>query len=296
MTNNIPFSHEDVSKPENRINLSLFGLFLVDEFRVWFLKKLRLPKECVIFPSQNLPGGIRTDFVVQDVNDKPIAYIEVETGQENKKQLINFRKYIDCPVISITGLKENNSDLSLEEIYNVLREIKNYKFSNQARKNFEVFEIQIREYVLGHKKTIYESQPISDYMRGTPLVEKLLEMLTLQEDVSQNLYPGEIGIETKMDKGFSLRVYSRIASSAARKSVAVMSQSAGRPEILFPSRKWLSQYLPDKSIEVKKFASLLEKIGCPINSIPLKTRGRMKIKKVDEHLKSIVEAIQELGR
>ena len=87
-------------------------------------------------------------------------------------------------------------------------------------------------------------------MRESSLVKTLFEMMNLQEDVSRNLYPGEIGIETKMDKGFSLRVYSRIASSSARKSVAVMSQSGGRPEILFPSREWLDKYLPNKSIEV----------------------------------------------
>ena len=110
------FANEDISKPENRINLSLFGLFLINDFRTWILEKLGLPTDAVIFPSVNLKGGIRPDFAVHNLDDKPIAYIEVEIDKDFG-QLQNFRNLLDVPVFSIWGKKEYNGDLNLVEIY-----------------------------------------------------------------------------------------------------------------------------------------------------------------------------------
>lgn len=51
------FVREDLSKPENRINVSLFGLLAVSRFREWFLARLGLPAAAVVYPSVNVVGA-----------------------------------------------------------------------------------------------------------------------------------------------------------------------------------------------------------------------------------------------
>ena len=44
------FVNEDVSKPENRVNLALFSLMLVRDIREWLLSRLSLPAESIVYP------------------------------------------------------------------------------------------------------------------------------------------------------------------------------------------------------------------------------------------------------
>ena len=128
------FANEDIAKPENRINLSLFGFFLVDVFREWFLDQFTLPLDAVIFPTANLRGGIRPDFAVHNKDNKPVAYIEVEIGKEDIGQLQNYRSILNVPVLSICGKKEHEGHLSLLEIYEKLKELKESLHSKQFNK------------------------------------------------------------------------------------------------------------------------------------------------------------------
>ena len=48
------FVNEDVSKPENRVNLALFSVMQQDWFREWFLKSLDLPSDAVVYPPKNV--------------------------------------------------------------------------------------------------------------------------------------------------------------------------------------------------------------------------------------------------
>jgi hypothetical protein len=192
------FANEDISKPENRINLSLFGLFLIDEFRKWFLGKLKLPLDSAIFPSCNLFGGVRPDYAIYDTNNNPIAFIEVEIGMEDTGQILNFRNLIIEPVFSICGKKQFQCDLSLEEIYIFLR---NLKFDSlQQRKNFAVFETLYYENVLCYGSERYKPTTISDEMRETEIVKALLEHFQLDEDIGKPLDPGDIRIQTLKKK------------------------------------------------------------------------------------------------
>jgi hypothetical protein len=47
-------SKEDTSKPENRVNLTLFHLLILDKLRNFIQNKLGLPLDSVISPSPNL--------------------------------------------------------------------------------------------------------------------------------------------------------------------------------------------------------------------------------------------------
>ncbi|MBU0711959.1 hypothetical protein KJ762_12405 [bacterium] len=286
------FANEDISKPENRINLSLFGLFLVDQFRKWFLTRLKLPADAVVFPSANL-SGVRPDFAVHDKQDNPIAYIEVEIGDEDQAQLKNFRNSTEYKIISITGKPEHNNDLSLLEIYEKLIDLKQSINSSQFNKNIAVFETLIVENVLGYDKNRYPRKTISDHMKKSTIVSNLFKSLPLIEDIEKNLYPGEFAIETRKENGFSLRLYSR--NSTIRKSFAVMSQSGGRPQIIFPSKINLYKYLPDKKIKIEGYSKLLTDLGCPIGNLPEKGQGRLKIDIVEKNISSIIEIIRDLG-
>ena len=72
------FVNEDISKPENRVNLGLFSLMQQDWFREWLLKRLSLPTDAVVYPPKNV-GSRRPDLkVTRDGAD--LAMIEVELG------------------------------------------------------------------------------------------------------------------------------------------------------------------------------------------------------------------------
>ena len=72
------FVNEDISKPENRVNLALFSLMQQDWFREWILKRLCLPTDAVVYPTTNV-GSRRPDFKVER-DGSELAMIEVELG------------------------------------------------------------------------------------------------------------------------------------------------------------------------------------------------------------------------
>ncbi len=71
--------NEDLSNPENRVNVALFGLMTQDWLRTWFLEQLALPTDAVIYPPVN-ERGVRPDFTVVGVDGSKLAWIE--TGMD----------------------------------------------------------------------------------------------------------------------------------------------------------------------------------------------------------------------
>lgn len=290
----VVFANEDVSKPENRINLSLFGLFLNDDFRVWFLDQFTLPLDAVIFPSANLKGGIRPDFAVHNKDDKPIAYIEVEIGKEDIGQLQNYRSILNVPVLSIGGKKEHKGHLSLLEIYDKLKEVKDEIKSKQFNKNFAVYETLIYENVLCQGRERYKSTTISDEMRNSFLIQKLMENLDIHEDVGRTMRPGEFLLETKKEFGFSLRIYSR--KSKVRNSLSIMARSGGRPRIIFPSKEKLEKYLPSfKQPAINELCNLLKRFGYHIDTLPERSQARVDINLVEGNIDKFILILRKLG-
>ena len=75
------FVNEDVSKPENRLNLAMLALLNVATFRQWFLHRLGLPEDAVVYPPQHIRGNLRPDYVVTSPDREAVhAWIEVELG------------------------------------------------------------------------------------------------------------------------------------------------------------------------------------------------------------------------
>jgi len=288
------FANEDISKPENRINLSLFGLFLIDDFRLWFLDQFNLPHDAVVFPSVTLKGGIRPDFAVHNKDDKPVAYSEVEIGKEDIGQLQNYRSILNVPVLSICGKKEHSGHLSLIEIYDKLKELKISLHSKQFDKNFAVFETLISENVLSYGRERYKSTTISDNMRNSFLIQKLLDNLDIHEEVGRTMRPGEFLLETKKEFGFSLRIYSR--KSKVRNSLSIMARSGGRPRIIFPSKQKLETYLPSpKQSAINELSELLRKFGYPIDDLEEKSQARVDISIIENNIERLMLIIAKLG-
>src|ERR1035437_2697810 len=118
------FVKEDIAKPENRVNLAIFHLQMVDEFHNWFCNKLNISNEAIIFPTENLDGD-RPDFIIKEENHIH-GYIEVELGGENKFQLSSYRGKYETDkrrIFSITGKIAQGSDLGLDEIKSYLLSI-----------------------------------------------------------------------------------------------------------------------------------------------------------------------------
>ncbi|MCF7792823.1 MAG: hypothetical protein K9N09_02565 [Candidatus Cloacimonetes bacterium] len=288
------FANEDISKPENRINLSLFSLFLIDDFRSWFLEQFDLPQDSVIFPSTNLKGGIRPDFAVNNKEDKPIAYIEVEIGREDIGQLQNFRSMLNVPVFSVCGKKEHEGHLSLLEIYDKLNEVKEKIKSKQFNKNFAVYETLIYENVLSYGRERYKSTTISDEMRNSFLIQNLMDHLEIHEDVGRTMRPGEFLLETKKEFGFSLRIYSR--ESKIRNSLSIMARSGGRPRIIFPSKEKLEKYLPSyKQPAINELCNFLKRFGYHIDTLPERSQARIDINLVEGNIDKFIAILEKLG-
>ena len=74
------FVKEDISKPENRVNLALFSLMQQDWFREWILKMLCLPTDAVVYPPTNVHGRRPDLKAIRDGSE--LAMIEVELGDE----------------------------------------------------------------------------------------------------------------------------------------------------------------------------------------------------------------------
>jgi hypothetical protein len=269
-------------------------LFLIDEFRKWILDKLEILQDATIFPSAPLPGGIRPDFAVHNQNDKPIAYIEVEIGNEDFGQLQNYRRILNVPVLSICGKKEHSGQLSLTEIYEKLKEMKESINSIQFAKNFAVYETLIYENVFSYIGDRYKSTTISDDMRNSLIIQKLMNNLDIHEDIGRIMKPGEFLLETKREFGFSLRIYSRI--SKVRKSLSIMAQSGGRPRIIFPSKKKLEKYLPaHKQSAINELCNLLKMFGYYIDTLPERSQARIDIKQVERNIDKFIPILKKLG-
>lgn len=67
-------------------------------------------------------------------------------------------------------------------------------------------------------------------------------------------------MNTRKEKGFSLRIYSR--KSKTQHSLSIMAISGGRPFVILPSKLKLRKYLPEtKEKFIDQFSSIINKNG-----------------------------------
>ncbi len=290
------FVNEDISKPENRVNLALFHLQMVNDFHNWFCKKLNIPESSLIYPIENLSGD-RPDYVVKNDN-KIIGYIEVELGDENKSQLLRYRnKYENenIKIFSITGKPAHNSDLSLEEIGNFLKNnLPN--FANQQIVLSAKYLIKLIETF--SKNTPTKSRnPVSEEVLNRPFVKRLLEALKDYQPESnlRRAVPGKYYCDTTSKKGFSFRVYS-VESTLQTKSISLLSITKGRDFITFLSAEKYRKYLNHKNeSDVENWINYIQNVlKLPIDKINFAQRLEAPISSVEKHFDELIKVIVPL--
>ena len=279
------FVNEDLSKPENRVNVALFGLMTQDWFRMWFLEKLSLPSDSVVYPPPNSRGS-RPDLAVStpDVS-RILALIEVELGT-NAGQIEDYRHRYCEPVKSVWGRRRDCGDLSLEEIEEFLGECID-SLQPQVQMNVKHLRKLIRLGLDGHSSS-GERTEISAEMRNHPLVAGLIDRLgDSLKFTAGRIGPGELKADTIGESGFSLRTYS---PQAKERSVSLLNISGGRQEVAFPTKGWLDKYLPlQHRAAVERYATLLKGKGLDIDD------GKVHSRAGTLHVDAVLAMIDELA-
>lgn len=284
------FLNEDLSRPENRINIAMFGLMTLDWFRTWFLQRLGLSADAVIYPPTN-ENGVRPDFKVDAFDGSTIARIEVELGT-NPAQVANYRERFAEPIRTVFGRRRHKGDLSLEEIAERLEEEMG-RLEPQALVNVRHLHNQIIQELRGFSSSSSVRAEVSDEMQENPLVAGLRERLGNKLQFTTGSVPiGYLKADTNSNQGFSLRVNSRQSSSG---TLSLLNITGGRPTVFFPARTKLDHYLPNHAKEVTAYADVLSELGLDIGAYAEKERPKLPLETVVGALDRISACVAALA-
>ncbi len=257
------FVREDLSKPENRVNLALFNVMTISVIREWFLKALKFPQNSIIYPPENV-GGIRPDFVVVGPDDTVVGWIEVELGVEDMAQIKNYRVSLNEPVKSLVGLDESGGDLSLETIAREINRTLSDVLNRQQAMCVQVLTKLIAS-LARKSESIEYTDPIED-IRNQPLLKELQRGLgPILNFGSPPIGRGTALVSTITQRGWTLRVFSKAARMG---SVSVFwAQTIGTNQVRFPSYDRLARCLPTELVSVEEYTDLLLELGCNIKAL-----------------------------
>ena len=236
------FIREHVQAPENRLNLALFALLNVPAFHAWFLRRLDLPIGSLVYPPQNVAGG-RPDFVAVQPGGGVLCWIEVELGPPDPAQLNMYRTTYAEPVRCIAGTAAGNEKvLELREIADAVRQIQS-SLDGQQKLHSQVL-LDLIGLLAGETAAWNYADP-GDRLKQEPLIAALVDRLPGRIIFGVPPFPsGKILLSTITQKGWTLRVHSRV--SKTNRSFSVMwNQAAGRGVVRVPSGARLGRYLPN---------------------------------------------------
>ena len=275
------FVKEDISKPENRVNLALFSLVQQAWFREWILKKLCLPVDAVLYPPTNVLGHRPDLKVVRDCSE--LAMIEVELGT-NQDQADVYREKFDV-VKTIWGRRKDGGDLSLEEVAEFLREPR--VLSPQTKINVQHLRDLIEEGLRRHTDLAKRGN-VSEKMWVHSLVVELRERLGCRlEATTKRVRIGHLKADSVGREGFSLKVNRRDKVG----EVALISIYGGS-QLVFPSRQKLTRCLPSFQTEVDAYMSLVTTMGCDVDVNVENARPRLPL---DTNLDAVLGKVDELA-
>jgi hypothetical protein len=290
---------EDTSKPENRVNITLFHLLMINDLRGFIFSKLQLDDGCIIYPAPNLETEEfattdRPDFKIEK-NGQLVGYIEVELG----KDIEQVKKYdsktpVNIRIYTIFGKQSDGGNLSLEEIYYYLKSIQNgIPHNTQIYWSVNLLLNLIKYYVIdGNFHSNNKRVSISENMRNTLLIETIYEKIGAENILEAGkIEKGKILLNTVGEGGFSLRVFSRVATD---NSFSLMNRTGGREIIYFPSYTKLRKYISNQRF-VEEYTNLLETIGCTdIKEIGESQRTSLHLKQVENNIHNIIDIIKLL--
>ena len=289
------FLHEDLGKSENRVNAALFALMQQNWFRQWFLKKLGLPIDAIVYPPTNR-NGRRPDLKAISPTGETLAWIEVELNKD-VEQIRDFQcRFRPDPVKALWGRRSHSGDLSLEEIVERLE--RETDIHPQIAVNTQQLVELIREGLQDHSSSPGRSA-LSPEMRAHPLVRELVKLLNdkilFELGGNEPPPPGYLKADTTStpnNRGFSLRVYSPKSSD---KTLSIMSISTGRPRVDFPSLPKLESYLPQCPNEVAAYKAVLCSMNLNIGRFEARQRPSLPLDVVIEELERLKPCVQMLA-
>ena len=256
------FVNEDLSRPENRINVALFGLMAQDWFRTWLLRSLDMPENAIVFPSTNV-GSQRPDFTIGAPNTgKPFGWIEVEVGSD-KGQLRRYEESFEkefCRQGCVKSIWGRSGDLSLERISSRLKsELDTGTLAPQPSLSVRLLR-KLIEQALGEAVYTSKPVPVSEQMKKHWLVRALKNRLGDRLDFElKPAVPGCLKANARGERGFSIRVFSLIPSG---RELSVLHVRGGAEEVRFASRTRLERYLPDHRMEaIAAWCQVIGRIG-----------------------------------
>ena len=288
------FVNENLSHPENRINVALFGLLAQDWFRTWLLSRLGMPETSIVFPPTNT-GTQRPDFTIEDpATGKTLGWLEVEVGSD-EGQLGRYKEHFgkefgkEGCVKSICG---RGGDVSLECLAaRLTSELDAGTLAPQPELSVRLLR-KLIEQALGKATSASKPAPVSERMKDHWLVRTLAQQLGDRLDF--DLKPavrGCLKANAYGERGFSLRVFSPLPS---RREVSVLHIRGGAEEVRFASRVHLERHLPDHRAEaIAAWCNLVRHIGGEIDmagesQVPIRVQRPAFEERVAEFAKCLV--------
>ena len=293
------FVNEDVSKPENRVNLALFSLMQQTWFREWFLDKLELATDAVVYPAKTQKEHQRPDFRVATPDDGTrSAWIEVELSK-NQEQL---KKYQDVfapdKVKSVWGAPEHGGNLSLKEIADFVDErMGTETLADQVAVNARHLRDAINTALEEHSAAQGRAA-VSGKMRGHRLVTELENwfgsQLLFDLGSSERPLSGQLKADTTTngDYGFSLRVR-RYDDKPG--TVSLLNITSGIHRVYFPSKSRLSKCLPHHSGAIDNYVRFLCGKGIDIGLLGEAKKESLPLDGVLNDFKTLAECLSDLA-
>lgn len=286
------FVNEDISKPENRLNLAIFHLQMNFDFHKWFCHKLSISPNALIYPKVNSKGK-RPDYVIE-LNNVEIGVIEVELGKEDKLQLIDYSKEYE-KVFSISGKSHHDSHLSLDEIREFIKNNFDLFKSSQSKLSATYLVKLIENF--SNNATSSKRNPVSNSVLNSQFVSELISRLqSYKPDDDQNkAIQGKYYCDTTGKDGFSFRVYSP-TSKVKTKSTSLFSITKGRSYVTFLSEEWYRNYLSHiPKSDVDRWVNFITlKLKLRINTLTLKQKTETSISTVKENFDELIDIIIKL--
>ena len=256
------FENEDITKPENRLNIALFHLLMIDEVKSFITEQLQLDPACVIYPPTNLKStGIRIDFAIE-VNGEIIDYIESELYSD-EEQVEKYRKITGKKIYTIYGKKEyQGAYLGLDELYwqCLLPFVKTLDRADQRYWSMLVPLKIIQQLVIkGGRKKGSKRQKISKLIENHPIVKSIREKIPNENIIEwpNNLKKGCIKLDAIAEDSLSVRVYPQ---KKTKNGLRVITKSSKGDDIEFPSYGTLLEYMKNEKF-ANEYAEILMATG-----------------------------------
>ena len=242
------FINEDLTKPENRLNMVIFGLLVNNCFRHRFLQALGIHQDAVIYKPADLEGD-RPDFAIEDLEGNLVGYIEVEWDQDLEQFERYKRKAQPLEVYSIGGSGTAGHSITLIQLVALAWEA--YEDDPVPQ-----LELMVRHLQLQVKKAPPSHQPPAPVQNQllTPLGQALKAAGIINWGDAP-VTPGNLYMNARSAGGLSVRGYS---AKSGDKTVSIFHCSSNSSTVSFTKLDHLEDYLPDQEEKLDRWARFLE--------------------------------------